>query len=262
MSDGLFDYFDRVSIVHLPERTDRLASLTSELSSVGLDIKSAKVSIPHAPKPDSANGFPSRGVYGNFMSHLGIIEQAYADNLDNVLVLEDDAIFSRSLRQRTIADFLRLNEWDTVFLGHSIKRGLPNSGSGLARFSGTFLWSHCYGVHRRIMPRIIEYFHRTLEREPGHPDGGKMYIDGAHNEFRRLNPDVVCLVSSPCLCVQRGSPSGLNSTRWYDRKEVFKDVVTAARTVRDGLWRHGFITIGPPKSASRWTRIDEVHPWP
>src|SRR5437868_5488551 len=110
----LFDYFDRTSIIHLPERTDRLAALTSELSKVGLDIRSEKVSIPYAPKPSSANGFPSRGVYGNFLSHLGIIQQAYADNLDRVLILEDDAIFSRSFesRQQTILESLRSCEWD------------------------------------------------------------------------------------------------------------------------------------------------------
>jgi hypothetical protein len=262
--DTLFDYFDRISIIHLPERTDRLASLTKELSNVGLDISSCKVSIPSTPRPQSANGFPSRGVYGNFLSHIGIIEQAYTDNLETVLVLEDDAIFSRSFksRQRTLAVHLRDNTWDIAFLGHSIERGLPKTATGLARFSGTLLWSHCYGVHRRIMPRLIEYFHQTMERETGHPDGGKMYIDGAHNEFRRLNPDKVCLVSAPCLSVQRGSPSGLNDPKWYDGKAALRRAIGPIRGLRDEMWRRGFITIGPPKSSSQWTRIDTATPWP
>jgi glycosyl transferase family 25 len=259
----LFDYFDRISIVHLPERTDRLALLTPELSRAGLDIKDPKVFIPHAPKPESANGFQSPGVYGNFLSHLGIIEQAYADNLDNVLILEDDAMFRLSFRsrQRIIADHLRANEWDTVFLGHSIERGLPKSISGLARFTGAFVWSHCYGIRRSIMPRIIEYFHRTLDREASHPDGGRMYIDGAHTEFRRLNPDAICLVASPCLSAQRGSPSGLGTSRWYDRHQVIKTTIATARATRDSLWRLGLITIGP-KSSLQLTRIDSANPWP
>src|SRR5882672_2278555 len=116
MSDGLLNYFDRLSIVHLPERTDRLASLIIELSTIGIDVKNAKIHIPHAPKPETPNGFPSRGVYGNFLSHLRIIEQAYSDNLDNILIMEDDAIFCRSFssKQATISRLLRSNKWDTV----------------------------------------------------------------------------------------------------------------------------------------------------
>jgi hypothetical protein len=262
--DTLFDYFDRISIIHLPERTDRLASLTLELSNVGLEITSSKISIPNAPRPQVPNGFPSRGVYGNFLSHIGIIEQAYTDNLEAVLVLEDDAIFSRSFksRQETLATHLRDNRWDIAFFGHSIERSLPKTASGLARFSGTFLWSHCYGVHRRVMPRLIEYFRQTMERESGHPDGGKMYIDGAHNEFRRLNPDMVCLVSAPCLSVQRGSPSGLNDPKWHDGNAGLRWAIESIRGLRDEMWRRGFITIGPPKSSLHLTKIDRATEWP
>ena len=83
MTEGpLFEYFGRVEIIHLPERTDRLQALCSELASVGLNIDSSRVLIPHAPRPENANGFPSRGVYGNFLSHLDIIQRAYRDGLD------------------------------------------------------------------------------------------------------------------------------------------------------------------------------------
>src|SRR5437016_1620214 len=119
---ALFEYFDRVEIIHLPERTDRLEALRNELARVGLDIDSPKVAIPDAPRPETANGFPSRGVYGNFLSHLDIIQRAYEDGLDSVLVLEDDALFSHSFNryQTTIARNLGMYEWDELFLGHSI----------------------------------------------------------------------------------------------------------------------------------------------
>jgi hypothetical protein len=257
----LFDYFDRVAIIHLPERVDRLAALKSELGGLGLELGSNKISIPVAPVPDEGNGFPSRGVYGNFLSHLDILERAYVDGLDTVLILEDDAIFSRrfSRQEETIARELRSNAWDVLFLGHSIRRGLPQTESGLVRFSGSFLWSHCYGVHRNIMPKLIAYLRQTAERPPGHPEGSKMYIDGAHTEFRRLHPETICLVSSPCLSVQRGSPSGLGSDRWRDSQPL---LTRAARSLRDELWKIGLITIGPQRAQATWTRIDIATPWP
>ncbi|WP_410051590.1 glycosyltransferase family 25 protein [Bradyrhizobium sp. SZCCHNR2020] len=198
---AVFRCFDRIAIIHLPEREDRLRELTTELEFVGLDIKDRRVEIPQAPRPSSPEGFPSRGVYGNFLSHLGIIRQAYEDGLRSVLVLEDDAIFSHefSRRQSELASALSSDAWDVLFLGHSVSRGLPFSKSGLVRYSGDFLWAHCYAVNRRIMPHLAEYLEETIDRPVGHPLGGKMYIDAAHTLFRRLNPDAVCLLSSPCM---------------------------------------------------------------
>src|SRR3984885_1992740 len=100
---GILDYFDRLAIIHLPERRDRLVALTHELSTVGIDIAGPKVILPTPPMPESSYGFTSRGVYGNFQSHLEIIESAYRDGLDTVWILEDDAIFSRRFRTQQAA---------------------------------------------------------------------------------------------------------------------------------------------------------------
>ena len=215
----ILDYFDRLAIIHLPDRDDRLRALTKELSRIGVDIDSPKVTIPNPPMPETPNGFHSRGVYGSFLSHLEIIEAAYRDGLDTVWVLEDDAIFSRRFRnqQQQIASHLRDHEWDLCFIGHSVlHKELPDSPTNLLRFSGPFIWAHSYAVHRRIMPRLIEYLRLNEAREAGHPLGGKMYIDAAFFFFRQQNPDVICIVSSPCLSVQKGSPSSLNPNRlWF-----------------------------------------------
>jgi glycosyl transferase family 25 len=246
MTMHFFQYFDRIALIHLPSRTDRFTALRLELSRLGLDIcDSSKVVIPDAPVPDNANGFYSRGVYGNFLSHLEILQKAYGDNLETVLVLEDDAIFNRAFdsKQATIAHYLKANPWDEVFIGHSISGRLPKSPSGLVQFSGGFVWSHCYGIHRRVMPRLIDYFEKTIERPAGHPDGAKMYIDAAHTLFRQQNPDVICLVSSPCMSVQKGSQSNLNSAAWYDRNSLFHKATGAVRDIRDEIWRRGWIDI-------------------
>jgi glycosyl transferase, family 25 len=243
---SILDYFDRLAIIHLPQRQDRFRALRSELSRISIDINGPKVTIPSAPVPESANGFPSRGVYGNFLSHLEIIESAYRDGLDSVWVLEDDAIFSRRFQtdQQRIVDYLQSSKWDLFFIGHSISKGLPVSPTGLLRFSGPFLWAHSYAVHRTVMPRLIEYLRKTIDRNVGDPDGGKMYIDAAQTLFRKFNPDVICVVSSPCLSVQKGSPSSLNSAPWYDRNSAAHFFVSHAREVRDELWRRGWLRIG------------------
>jgi glycosyl transferase family 25 len=198
--------------------------------------------------PETSNGFVSRGVYGSFLSHLEIIEAAYRDGLDTVWVLEDDAIFSRNFnsQQIRIAQYLQANTWDQLFIGHSGWKKLPNSSTGLLRFSGPFIWAHCYAVHRRIMPRLIEYLRKNVERESGHPEGGKMYIDACYFFFRRFNPEVISVVSSPCWSVQKGSPSSLGSDR-YGKYPAMVPMVNLARGIRDECWRQGWLQLYGPQ---------------
>jgi len=235
----LLDYFDRISIIHLKERADRYRALRRELRRMGIDITHNKVSIPDAPKPLDAGGFPSKGVYGNFLSHLEILKSAQSSGLRSLWVLEDDAIFSRQFvgQQDEIADFLARSEWDMCYFGHTLTKELAGLDIGLPRYSGRFLWAHCYAVHARILPRLVGYLEETLHRQPGHPLGAKMYIDATYLFFRNLNPDVVTLVSNPVLSVQSGSLSGLAQGPWYDRHPLTRPIAILARAGRDECFR-------------------------
>ncbi len=235
----LLDYFDRVSVIHLKERSDRYGALVGELQRMGIPVTHPKLDVPDAPRMPDANGFPSKGVYGNFLSHLGILKSAHRADLRSVWVLEDDAIFSRRFMrdQHEIAAVLVGSDWDLCYFGHSLMNELNGLETGLPRYSGPFYWAHCYAVHARVLPRLISYLEETLHNPPGHPRGGKAYIDAAHTLFRRFNPDVVTLVGNPVLSVQRGSPSGLADPRWYDGLRIVRPAIGAARALRDECWR-------------------------
>lgn len=235
----LLDYFDRISIIHLRGRVDRYRALVGELGRMGIEITHPKVCIPDAPMPPDANGFPGKGMYGSFLSHLEILKSAQNDNLQSVWVLEDDAIFSHRFvrEQNKIVDFLARSEWDICYFGHTLTNELESLPLGLPRYSGPFYWAHCYAVHARVLPRLIGYVEETIDRPSGDPRGGKMYIDAAYTLFRKFNPDVVTLVANPVLSVQRGSPSSLGQGYWYDRHPLARPVVGMLRAMRDECWR-------------------------
>jgi GR25 family glycosyltransferase involved in LPS biosynthesis len=237
----LLDYLDSILIIHLPTRTDRFEALRSELARIGVSIDGPKVRIPEAPMPRDANGLPSRGVYGSFLSHLQNLEIAEAEKHVVSLTLEDDAIFSRRFNniQNKIVSELQQRRWDLFFLGHSLN--LAATGTVFVESNAPFMWAHCYGIHSRVRRRLIEYLRLTLNRPAGHPQGGKMYIDGALNLFRQFNPDIVTLVAAPALSVQKGSPSSIANSRWYDRSNFTRPIVTWARGVRDEAWRRGWL---------------------
>jgi hypothetical protein len=236
---GLYEYFDRIAIIHLPDRQDRHHSIARELSALNMNIKQPKVRIPHAPIPSDWTGWPSRGVYGNFLSHLGILQQALKDELQTIWVLEDDAIFSRRMRreQQALVDTLMNTNWDLCFFGHSLTHELADQPPGLVAPNADFIWAHCYAVHARLLPRIVAYLERAVTLPPHHPEGSRLYIDAAFTLFRRQNPDVAAFVYNPALSIQKGCTSSLNNPRWYDKTRVTRPLVSMARHARDNWWR-------------------------
>lgn len=246
----LIEYFDRVCIIHLPERVDRMRDLERELGLLGVDPRGPKVRVPYAPRPDETGGYTSKGVYGSFLSHYNILKEAMDDGLDTIWVLEDDAIFGRRMirQQGRIVDHLRRTPWDLCFFGHSLTgEELGGMERGLVHHTSPFIWAHCYAAHARVLPRLVGYLEETMASPPGHPRGGKVYIDGAFNLFRRLHPDVVSLVANPVMSLQRGSPSSLVDGRWYDRHRLAQPLVSLARSARDEIWR-GTGLYFPPQS--------------
>jgi hypothetical protein len=83
----------------------------------------------------------------------------------------------------------------------------------------------------------VAYLERAVDLPAGHPDGGRLYIDGAFTLFRRLNPDVVTLVCNHALSIQKGCPSGLNDPKWYDNVALTRPFVSLARRARDQWWK-------------------------
>jgi glycosyl transferase, family 25 len=242
----LIEYFDRTCIINLPEQTGRLSAIRKELGQFGSDACPAKVQVPFAPRPTDPNGFISKGVYGSFLSHLEILKQAAADHLESVWVLEDDATFSRRMvrEQEQLVAQLERDPWGLCFFGHSLLRELAGMPDGLVPTPGdlAFRWSHCYAVRSGTLSRLIEHLEGIRSRPAGDPRGGKMYVDGAFNWFRKSNPDVLVLSANPVMSIQRGSRSGLGKGWWYDDRPVLKTPLALARWTRDEIWRRtGFL---------------------
>jgi glycosyl transferase, family 25 len=235
-------YFDKVYIINLPSRPDRLNSVIHELDRLGFADSRDRISVPYAPMPFDANGFPAKGVYGNFLSHLGILRDARAAGFERILVLEDDAIFRRSAaapaaQAALIADVERCS-WAMWFPGHALKStGLSTQSKGIAPTTLPFIGAHCYAVHARAFQPLIAYLEATEGRPRGHPEGGRMYIDGAYSMFRKLYPEHICLISNPALSIQKGTTSDLGKRKQYDASRLLNFCAQRAREARDEFWR-------------------------
>ena len=96
----IFDAFERIVVINLPERTDRRREMTAELRRAGIDRRDPRLQFFAGIRPADAGQYPSIGARGCFESHLGVIREAIRDRVESVLILEDDlALHPAALRR-------------------------------------------------------------------------------------------------------------------------------------------------------------------
>ena len=229
----IFDAFQRIYIINLPSRPDRRHAVLSDLASAGIEADDPRLRIFPGMRPDDAGVFPSRGAHGCYLSHLGILREAIADNLDNVLILEDDLALEPGARQPQpqLVEVLRVGNWDFAYPGHVEDSGDLTAQPAWQITNQPLVCAHFYGIKRRILPALVGYLEDCMARPEGHPDGGPMHVDGAYSMFRQRNPEVITLICMPSLGGQRSSRSDIYANRWFDRLPVFREAAGLARTV-------------------------------
>jgi hypothetical protein len=234
------DHFDRVYLINLPSRRDRLRRALRELGEQGVSLSPGKVEVFPAVRPDSADGFESVGRRGVFLSHATIARRALEEGLGNVLVLEDDVAFTPAMRTHGEALLRDLHErrWHVAFLGYLTIDAPPQKLAELR--AGPPAWlprpgpkigSHCYALHGEVLPALVEYMKGVETRPPGHPDGARFGPDATFNMFCSMFPEWTTLVARPNLATQASSASDL-APRWFDQVPGLRQIAGYARQMR------------------------------
>lgn len=232
-------------LINLAHRHDRRREFAAELGRIGLSLADPRVRIFPAVRPDAAGSFPSIGARGCFLSHLGVLRAALAEDAAGVVVCEDDLDFSADFARRMpeILAALPAADWDMVYAGHY---GLPADLSadlpgGLVRLDPAqrVRATHFLLFRRSVLPALIAYLEAMLARPRGHPDGGPMHVDGAFNWFRKTHPDRIALAVLPALGHQRSSRTDIATRRWFDRLPFLRQTAGALHRVAARLRRRG-----------------------
>ena len=234
----IFDAFERIYIINLPERVDRLREVFDELARAGVSTNDARLRVFAGIRPPDAGIFPSRGAHGCHMSHLSIIREAIRDKLESVLIIEDDVALSPECLKEQPDLVQRLNQgnWDFAYPGHMQQLALNTEQTQHWIDSNMpLVCAHFYGLNRRVLPALEDYLSRCLLRPAGHPDGGPMHIDGAYSMFRSRNGAVLTLLAVPSLAGQRSSRSDIYPNKWFDRMPLIRWLAAQARH-----WRNNY----------------------
>ena len=230
------NYFARIYVINLPERTDRRVAVVRELEKARLPLEPGKVELFPAIRPSTAAGFANIGYRGCFLSHFNVLKRANEDGLRNVLIMEDDLVISPKFLTdaATLVGQLQATDWGFVYFGHVEKVG-GNGRTKLRVHVGPLLTTHFLGINASLFEKLLTFLKFLQQRPAGHPDGGPMSPDGAYSTFRRQNPDVTTLIAVPNLGWQGSSRSDL-CPRWFDRVFAIRQAAGTARRLQ-GCWK-------------------------
>jgi hypothetical protein len=227
---SIFEIFDRIFVVNLPERRDRRAETIQDLHKLSIAENDPRVIFFPAIKPESLNGFPSLGARGCFLSHLAIFKQIKALNLTSALIIEDDLAIHPQLINHLdhLKQQVNRYDWGFIYLGH-VESVASNGELHLHPYTKPIMTTHCYAIHQSILDSLINFLELILTRPPGHPDGGPMHVDGAFSTFRQQNPNILTLLTIPNMGWQRSSRSDVAESLFLEKLPIIPFLLNVFR---------------------------------
>ena len=222
----LFNYFDRIRVVSLPQRKDRRAEMLAQFAKIGLH-GDARIAFFDALSFSDAGPFLRRGSPGTFSRGIPLLREA-AEAREALLIFEDDCDF----RIPQILEYEMPAEWDIFYGGFTASQPGEPANSQI-------IGSHFMGFSPRAAKAAAEYLTAYLEpdfppdiraaSEPGFNPAIKPPIDGAFVWFRRSRPDLVTVFAD--LGFQRSSRTDVGAKKWFDRIIGVRELAGLARRI-------------------------------
>ena len=148
--EGPFHFFDAIYCINLDRDRERWRRIASRFEGLGILDR-----VRRFPAIET----PTNHHIGCALSHRGVIQEVKRQGLENVLVFEDDALFTPTAREdlaRSVGE-LRGRPWSTLYLGgHRWGRtfDLASGCQALEQPHGVTC-SHAIAYHASIYDRIL-----------------------------------------------------------------------------------------------------------
>ena len=174
--NNMLNFIDKTYIINLDERKDRYLHCLSELNKY--EIKNYERFSAIRPVFEEINNIIYAdysthlshdtkkyiiGATGCKFSHRNIIKDAYEKNYENILILEDDFIFTNNFHNY-LEDYLKKVKnikWDMLYLGGNNKSQAIDKYCIKTNIDNIFKCkdvkcTHAYIINRRLFPKILK----------------------------------------------------------------------------------------------------------
>lgn len=179
------DYFDKVVVINLDKRVDRLEKITEQLNDLGITFE----------RFSAIDGTGKNPIIAGRDSHVEVWKQNLGKK---VLILEDDAYFVEGFQERFDEIIQTLPEdWDVFYLGALIDKMtgkvIKVNNDWYRQIVSTGTQAYC------LHPNMMQYFIDRIEIYDGYIDVG----------LRILAEDTNAYITQPNLVTQYPSYSDL-----------------------------------------------------
>jgi len=143
----LNEHFDRVALINLDRRTDRLNQFSAQAKRLGIDF------VRYSAVDAEALGVGAVGACAQ--SHRKVLQDAIDDGVERLFVFEDDAGFHIDF-QAKFEHTMKIvpDDWQMLYLG-SWPYAIEEVGiEGIKRTLGCYS-THAYGAKREIFADLI-----------------------------------------------------------------------------------------------------------
>lgn len=160
MNIKINDVVDITYLMNMDRRPDRLEYASEQLKSNGIEFERyCAVDGTAVLNPTRMNA----GQYGNYLSHLGILEQCMINGIDRVMIFEDDVEFCQDFEDK----FSRLyplipEDWDMVYLGFNRIAGTehPTDREEIVKITGAYA-IHAFMLNRKAIRIAYNFMSRN-----------------------------------------------------------------------------------------------------
>lgn len=192
-----FSYFDRVAVINLRRRADRLAEFQQQVRAIDWPFRPIEVvrafdggsGVIPCPRTFTQGG----GAWGCSLSHAYLVGQALMDGVERLLVFEDDAAFLPGFAELVRELLVRVPaDWQMIHLGgQNMKPPTPLEGvDGIVR-SVEVGRTHAYALQGK---EIMQAWFLWCAQASVHID---WYTDRFLKRFK-------CYAPAPFIVAQRG----------------------------------------------------------
>lgn len=189
----LKDYFDRIVVINLERRTDRLKEFDDQAKALGFEYEIFKAI------DGKAEGI-SPIVAGN-LSHQKVLESIQPDEM--VLICEDDALFCEDFHSKLkVAMYNLPSNWDIFYLGALKNRVKPVNQYWDRQIVSTGTQAYC------VRPDRTEFFIKAAQ-------AFEQWIDVA---YRVVADQCNAYITNPNLVIQSAGFSDLREESVVDFK--------------------------------------------
>ena len=211
-------YFDRVYVINLDNRTDRMTRMDTLLGRHNIMYKRISAFDGRQMKGQVPKQYSSTSIglaeYGYCQSVLKVLEDAQQNNYEKILMLDDDVIFSKSFNN----NFMNVirnkgipSKWKLLYLGASqhewddVTCDDTSFTYTCVRTDGSF----AVGIHRSVFGELLDCIKKN-----------KVPFDGVALRYiqNKYKNEDTCVVLKPNLVIADVSESDIRGKR--DMKEM------------------------------------------